>query len=655
MSTLNELVYYCKEANSFGALMFTGKWGCGKTYLIDNELSKELGNDYIIIRVSLFGESSVSSINKKVQKAYFQNMMLNMGSYIEDMAQHIPGVTDEKAIKIGEKTGKLSETINHVTEKANTSKVGGFFRFIHGIAEKIPGAEKILSMNPSDYVSVEKNIADKKVILVFDDLERSNLNEVDVLGCINEYCENKQIKTIIIANEDKILEKYIKPISDDKGDDCEVHDEENLKSLEGKIGYSEIKEKIVTRTVKNIPDYNKIITQILSKFIANDPQYKLFLLKHRLDLINVFNCGNSENIRSLKCAVQDFQRVFIELKENEVDEELYKYMQSFVAFVLRFKEGKIRKSERYGYLLCDYEVEKEYPGFFIRRYMLSGVKKWITEGEWDASAIKNEIIKMTEAKKATKPIDLVRNSDLIYLDENTINKGLPDVISLAYNGGLFIDEYIALLRNIMWAREISYILPVEIDMCKIKEGVKKCLNTLKDNDEPDTNVRSMIHPDNLGLLTDDERDVYMTISKFRENNVQMFAINKRKYLKALYSEDIKELYESENKRFNVFDKEMAQAVMKRYITLTNAERQVFNGVFNKMWGNCTNSQDIIKQISIIGFTELRDMLNANRTQELAENYGLRAALSKMLIQSLDKIIVSLETEIEKEKKSQNNI
>ena len=78
MSTLSELLFYCKEANSFGALMFTGKWGCGKTYLIDKELSKELGQDFIIIRISLFGESSVDSINKKVQKAYFQNLMLHM-------------------------------------------------------------------------------------------------------------------------------------------------------------------------------------------------------------------------------------------------------------------------------------------------------------------------------------------------------------------------------------------------------------------------------------------------------------------------------------------------------------------------------------------------------------------------------------------------
>ena len=69
MATIDELAYYCREENSFGALMLTGKWGCGKTYLIENDLSDELGNDYIIIRVSLFGESSVDNIHQKVQKA----------------------------------------------------------------------------------------------------------------------------------------------------------------------------------------------------------------------------------------------------------------------------------------------------------------------------------------------------------------------------------------------------------------------------------------------------------------------------------------------------------------------------------------------------------------------------------------------------------
>lgn len=38
-------------------------------------------------------------------------------------------------------------------------------------------------------------------MLVFDDFERSNLNIIDLLGTINDFTENKHIKTIIVANE----------------------------------------------------------------------------------------------------------------------------------------------------------------------------------------------------------------------------------------------------------------------------------------------------------------------------------------------------------------------------------------------------------------------------------------------------------------------
>jgi len=37
MKTIDELVYYCKEPDPVGALMLTGEWGCGKTYLIEHE------------------------------------------------------------------------------------------------------------------------------------------------------------------------------------------------------------------------------------------------------------------------------------------------------------------------------------------------------------------------------------------------------------------------------------------------------------------------------------------------------------------------------------------------------------------------------------------------------------------------------------------
>ena len=107
MSTLSELEYYCHEENSFGALMFTGEWGCGKTHLIEHELADRLGEDFIIIRISLFGESSIESINRKVQKAYFQEVMLNMGGLVKD----IQGVSDDKVSKIGMELQKLQKKL----------------------------------------------------------------------------------------------------------------------------------------------------------------------------------------------------------------------------------------------------------------------------------------------------------------------------------------------------------------------------------------------------------------------------------------------------------------------------------------------------------------------------------------------------------------
>ena len=54
MSTIDELVHYCKEPDPIGALMLTGDWGSGKTYLIENELTEALGSDYAVVRISLF-------------------------------------------------------------------------------------------------------------------------------------------------------------------------------------------------------------------------------------------------------------------------------------------------------------------------------------------------------------------------------------------------------------------------------------------------------------------------------------------------------------------------------------------------------------------------------------------------------------------------
>ena len=55
MSTISELTYYCKLNNPVGALLLTGEWGCGKTYIVENELKELLKDTHIIIRASVYG------------------------------------------------------------------------------------------------------------------------------------------------------------------------------------------------------------------------------------------------------------------------------------------------------------------------------------------------------------------------------------------------------------------------------------------------------------------------------------------------------------------------------------------------------------------------------------------------------------------------
>lgn len=49
----------------------------------------------------------------------------------------------------------------------------------------------------------EKKVIKKRLVLFFDDFERSKLDRIELMGVINEYSENRGIKVIIIADEEK--------------------------------------------------------------------------------------------------------------------------------------------------------------------------------------------------------------------------------------------------------------------------------------------------------------------------------------------------------------------------------------------------------------------------------------------------------------------
>lgn len=145
--------------------------------------------------------------------------------------------------------------------------------------------------------TVGKDENQRRFVLVFDDLERSNLTKKDLLGAINEYVENKKIKTIIVADEDKI-----------SGDD-----------------YKEYKEKLISRTIRMDNDSDYLVVQIIRGFKETANGYQQFLLDNKAILIQVFDESHSNNYRTLKTILADFERIYEAWNESDVSKENMKW------------------------------------------------------------------------------------------------------------------------------------------------------------------------------------------------------------------------------------------------------------------------------------------------------------------------------------------
>ena len=329
MTALEELISYLDIVNPAGAILVTGPWGSGKTYLIENTLKKEVEKKYIIIKVSLFGIDSIEAINTEVKKRWVEAFL-------------------------------RQREFDKIAEKAKS---------IADIAKKLPIAPAIkdmLNINPFDYLEMETTIDNKTVVLVFDDLERCSLSIVDILGCINSYCENRGFKTIIIANEERIRNKTA---NNTAGETFDTEDKQLL--------YKEIKEKIIQRTVYYKPDYSVIISNMISDYPNNEPKYRDFLLANQERICDLFVSGEKvflNNIRSLKYSIQDFSRIFQLLSDFEIN-NIEKWLGPFFIY-LAFTKNDIGTNE-------NTSMEKYLDNHSIQydeAYFIPGVEEWITKG-----------------------------------------------------------------------------------------------------------------------------------------------------------------------------------------------------------------------------------------------------------------------------------
>ncbi|WP_454999405.1 P-loop NTPase fold protein [Capnocytophaga gingivalis] len=277
--------YLTKETNN--ALLITGKWGVGKTYFFDNILSEKIEETsikedenvkYKPIRVSLSGVTNIDDIERRI------------------VAELYPSLN--KGVKWGKGIFKLLLSIPKIKE----------------YIPKIPNSDVIDS-------------GTNNLVICFDDLERiSKTFPIDsLIGYINNLTENNNLKTIIIANTDKIKDE----------------------------SFDEIKEKLIGREIEYKINIEEIFDILIQNEFQSFSEYTKFLQKEKEFICSFFQ--DYKNIRTLKFILSYYHDIFSQI---EIIAPSIQYVQSnkeallkdtllfTIAISIEYKEGNITKNSK---------------------------------------------------------------------------------------------------------------------------------------------------------------------------------------------------------------------------------------------------------------------------------------------------------------------
>jgi len=157
-----------------------------------------------------------------------------------------------------------------------------------------------------------------KSILIFDDLERCNIELSSILGYINHFVEHQELKVILIANEDKFSKDVI---------------------------YKDVKEKLIGKTFDISPDFEGA----LESFIINveSSEVRKFLSDSTELIKDLYSKAEYENLRNLKQIVLDFERIFelLPKKAKGKPEILQDFLKLLMAFSIEIKRGAMFASD----------------------------------------------------------------------------------------------------------------------------------------------------------------------------------------------------------------------------------------------------------------------------------------------------------------------
>ncbi|MEQ8385304.1 MAG: P-loop NTPase fold protein [Coleofasciculus sp. A1-SPW-01] len=277
------LDYYCSLSHAPGfAVLLKGQWGSGKTWFIKKYYDKLKADKQKCLYVSLYGMTTFSEI----EDAFFQQLH---------------PVLSSKGMAI---TGKIVKGLIKGTIKIDLDSDG-----------KDEGTlnPQVPEINLPDYLKDTD-----KSILIFDDLERCQIELGSILGYINYFVEHQDLKIVIIANEDELVKES---------------------------SYKNIKEKLIGKTFGVSLDFEGALENFIT--VANNSDVRQFLSDNTQLLQKLYEEAESENLRILKQVFLDFDRIFAELpdKAKNKPEILQDILTILSVFSIEIKSGRMEPKE----------------------------------------------------------------------------------------------------------------------------------------------------------------------------------------------------------------------------------------------------------------------------------------------------------------------
>ena len=360
---VESILNYIRSDYTDYAVMINGEWGSGKTHFWNNKVRKKIesmqlnGRRYTTIYMSLYGISNLEEISKKIFIETTQLMDKNLRKFMNN--------NEQTTIPEYAKTGIDMANLFGVTQNGDKLDYAEFFA------------------------------TDDKV-LCFDDLERANVDVIDILGYINNFVEHDHIKTIIICNEKELSTKlkssnlemktFIATYLLDKQNELTKADKPIVEKIQEKIehvfdkanDYERIKEKLIGETFEYAPKFDYIINGILMRYESN-PDLIRFLRENTRLIISTFNKSGTRNLRILKHALNDFKKIY-EMVSKAYPNTSNRVMQTMLIFTIavsfEIKAGKVTKdkfinikdNEEYKSILVSSRILMDNRQFYIKEF-----------------------------------------------------------------------------------------------------------------------------------------------------------------------------------------------------------------------------------------------------------------------------------------------